>query len=70
MTINKIQEFYIYLFQINHLGVYSKFAPQKMSLLKNISFRISKIEASKQSTDQNSQPLEIDDKINLALIIR
>ena len=41
-----------------------------MSLLKNISFRISKIEASKQSTDQNSQPLEIDDKINLALIIR
>ena len=49
MIISKIQEFYIHLFQINHLVVQA-------------------IEV--WFTDQNSQPLEIEDRINLTLVIK
>ena len=63
MSINKIQEFYVHLFQINHLVV-----PKNHIFLKASKSEFQKTEV--WLSDQNSQPLEIKDKINLVLIIK
>ena len=64
MISNKIQEFCIHLFQIivrNLLEI----SPKNQIFLKtcNSEFRV-------WFTDQNSQPLEIEDRINLTLVIK
>ena len=67
MLINKIQDSYIHLFEINHLVAYQK------RLQKIISFKtfISEFQAIEVwLTDQNSQPLEIEDRINLTLVVK
>ena len=61
MIINKIQGPCLHFFQINHV---LEIAPKKSYLFKNIQA----IEAC--FADQNSQPLEIKDRINLTLVIK
>ena len=65
MIINNIQEFYIHLFQINHFVNRYNFL-QKTYLFQNIQFQAIGV----WFTDQNIQPLEIEDKINLTLVIK
>ena len=67
MIISKIQEFCIHLFQINHSAAYQKFLP-KPYLLKTFNSEFQDIRI--WFTDQNSQPLEIEDMINLTLVIK
>ena len=56
LIINKIQEFCIHLFQINHLVAYYKF------LQKNVkTFNSECQDIRVWFTDQDSQPLEIED---------
>ena len=64
MIINKNQGPCIGLFQINHLVVYSK----KIISLKtfNSEFQANEV----WFTDQNSQPWEIEDRINFILVIK
>ena len=67
MIINKIHEYYILLFQINLLVAYQIF------LLLIIFLKIFNSEYDEivvWFTDQNSQPLEIVDRIDLAMIIK
>ena len=68
MIINKIQESYIHLFQVSHLVVYQKFSPKNHTFLKTFNSEFQAIEV--WSTDQNSQSLEIEDRMNLALVIK
>ena len=64
MIINKIQEFYIHLFQINH------FFPNKPNsiFLKTFNSEFKAIEL--WLTVQNSQLIEIENRINLTLVIK
>ena len=64
MTINKIQESCINLFLINQL---LDMSPKNFIFLKTFDSEFSYIEV--LFTDQNSKPLEIEDKINMALVI-
>ena len=67
MIINKIQESYTLLFQINRLVFIRNFS-NKSYFLKNINSEFQDIEV--WFTDQNSQPLETEDRINLTLVIK
>ena len=68
MIISKIQKSYIHLFQINHLVIYSKFLPKNSTFLKTFH---SEFEATDVCfSDQNSKPLEIEDRITLTLAIK
>ena len=64
MTINKIQESCINLFLINQL---LDMSPKNFVFLKTFDSEFSYIEV--LFTDQNSKPLETEDKINIALVI-
>ena len=68
MIINKIQEYYIRLFQINLLAAYKKFLQQVIFFSKTINSEYDEIKV--WFTDQNSQPLEIEDRINLTMVIK
>ena len=66
MTINKIQEFCIHLFLINRL-VNHKIFLINFFLKTAFNTEFSYIEI--RFTDENSKPLEIEDKINISLVI-
>ena len=66
MTINKIQEFCIHLFLINRL-VNHKIFLINFFLKTAFNTEFSYIEI--WFTDENSKPLEIEDKINISLVI-
>ena len=68
MIINKIQEFCIHLFLINHLVVYRKHFQKIISFLKKFDSEFQEIEV--WFTDQSSQSSGREDKMNLTLIIR
>ena len=65
MIINRIQEFCTLLFQINHL---LEISATNHIFLKTFNSELQKIEV--WFTDQNSQPLKIEDRINLILLIK
>ena len=68
MIINKIQEFCTRLFEINPLVVYQKFLRQSTFFKKTFNSEFQDIEV--WFTDQNSQSLETEDRINLTLVIK
>ena len=68
VIINKIQESYTRLFQINRLVIYKKFLQQIIFFLKTFNSEFQDIPV--WFTDQNSQRLEIEDRINLTLVIK
>ena len=65
---NKIQESCTLLFQINHLVSLLEISPTNHIFLKTFNSEFQDIEV--WFTDQNSQPLEIEDRINLTLVIK
>ena len=67
MIINKIQEYYTLLFQINLLVAYLKFL-QQIIFLKTFNSEYDQIKV--WFTDQNNQPLDIEDRINLTMVIK
>ena len=67
MIINKTRQYCIRLFPINRLVVYKNFS-HKPYILKKIQLRNNGIEV--WFTDQNSKPLEIEDRINLTMAIK
>ena len=66
MITNKIQEYYIRLFQINQL---LEISPTNHIFLKTFKLEYDEIKV-KWFTDENSQALEIEDRINLAMVIK
>ena len=68
MFINKIQEYYILLFQKKQLGSLLGTSPTNHIFLKTFSSEYDEIKV--WFTDQNSQKLEIEDKINLTMVIK
>ena len=66
-SFNKIQESCTCLFQINRLVVYQKFLKQIIFFKKHLIQNFKKL---KSLTDQNSQPLEVEDRIDLTLVIQ
>ena len=68
MIINKIQESYTLLFQVNRLVVYQKFLQQIIFFLKTFNSEFQDIEV--WFTYQDSQPLEIEDRINLTFVVK
>ena len=67
MIISEIQECNRYLLLINHLEIIQQ-SPKNRMFFKKFNSEFQEIEA--WFTDQNSKPLEIEDKIKLTLIIR
>ena len=68
MIINKIQEYYIRLFQINPFGSLLEISPTNHIFLKTF---ISENDQNKVwFTDYNSKPLEMEDSINLTMVIK
>ena len=65
MIINKIEEFCIHLFQINHFGSLLEISPANHIFLLRFISQFQTLEV--WFTDQNSQSLEIEDRINLTL---
>ena len=68
MIISKIQESYTRLFQINRLVIYWKILQQIIFFKKTFNSEFQDIEV--WFTNENSQPLEIEDKIKLTLVIK
>ena len=68
LIMSKIHEYYIRLFQINRVGNLLKIYPTNHIFLKTSNSEYVEIEV--WFTDQNSQPLEIEDRINLTLVIK
>ena len=68
MIINKIQEYFIHLFQINRLVAYWKFLQTNHIFSKT--FNSEHDEIIVWFTDQNSQQLEMEDRINLTMVIK
>ena len=67
MIIKKIQEYYVHLFQINCFLAYWKFLQQIISL-KTYNSEYDEIIV--WFTRQNNQPLEVEDRINLTILIK
>ena len=67
MIINKIQEYYTRLFQINLFVAYWKFR-QQIIFLKTLNSEYEEIKV--WFSDQNSQPLVIEDRMNLTMVIK
>ena len=69
MTINKIQKSYTRLFRINRLVVsLLEIYPTNHIFLKTFNTEFNYMEV--WFTDQNSQPLETEDRINSTLVIK
>ena len=68
MIINKIQEFYIHLFINKTFGQLLETSPTNLIFLKTFDSEFSYIEV--WFTNQNSQPLETEDTINLTLVVK
>ena len=68
MLTNKIQESCTHLFQTNCLVVYLKVLQQIIFFKKHLIQNLKTNEV--WFTDQNSQPLEIEHRINLTLVIK
>ena len=68
MIINKIQEFYVKFVPNKSCGNLLEISSKNHIILKTFNLEFQKIEV--WFTDQNSPPLEIEDKINLTLIIK
>ena len=68
IIISKIHEFYIYLFQINHLVIFLAIAPTNFIPSKIFNSEFQNIEV--WFTYQNIQPLETEKRINLTLVIK
>ena len=68
MLTNKIQESCTQLFQTNCLVVYLKVLQQIIFFKKHLIQNLKTNEV--WFTDQNSQPLEIEHRINLTLVIK
>ena len=67
MIINKTQGYCIHLFTINP-GSPLEIAPTKHTFLKTFNSEYNEIEV--RFTDQNSKPLETEDRINLTMVIK
>ena len=67
MITSKIRKYYTLLFEINLLVAYWKFL-QHHIFLKTFNSEYDKIKA--WFTNQNSQPLEMEDRINLTMVIK
>ena len=67
MIISKIQEYYIRLFQINRLVAILEISLTNRIVLKTFNSEFDEIKV--WFTDQNSPPLEIEDRINLTMVI-
>ena len=65
MIINRIQEYYIRLFEINLLV---EISPTNHIILKTFNSEYDEIKV--WFTDQNSQPLEVEDRIHLTMVIK
>ena len=63
-----MRECYIHLREINLLLVYYKCYPPNHIFLKTFKSEFQEIKV--WFTDQNSKPLEVEDKINLTLIVK
>ena len=68
MIIKKIEESCTCLFQINRFVVYKQFLQQIILFKKTLKSEFQDIEV--WFTNQNSQPLEIEDRINLTSVIK
>ena len=68
MITSKIQEFYIHLFQKKPFGSLLEISPTNLIFLKAFNWEFQEVEV--WFTDQNSQPLKIEDRINLTLVIK
>ena len=68
MIINKIQEYCALLFSNKPFGSLLEISPTNHIFLKTFNSEYDKIMV--WFTDQNSQPLEIDDKINLTMVTK
>ena len=68
MITNKIQEFYITFVPNKSCGNLLEISSKNHIILKTFNLEFQKIEV--WFTDQDSPPLEIEDKINLTLIIK
>ena len=68
IIINKIQEFCIHLFQSKRFESLLEISPTNHTFLKIFNSEFLAIEI--WFTDQNGQPLEIEDRINLTLVIK
>ena len=64
--ISKIEDSCIHFFIINNLAII-RYITQKFYIFKNFWFRIFPFEV--WFADQNSRPLEVEDKINITLVI-
>ena len=68
IVINKVQESCTQLFIINRsVNYYSDISPKNFIFLKTFDSEFSYIEVC--YTDENSNPLKIEDKINVTLVI-
>ena len=68
MIINKIHGYYILLFRIDLLVSLLDISPSNHTFLKTFNSEYDEIIA--WFTDQNSKPLEIEDRINLTMVIK
>ena len=68
MIINKIQEYYTLLFQNKPFGSLFEISPTNHIILKTFNLEYDKIKV--WFTDQNNQPLEMEDRINLTMVIK
>ena len=68
MIISKIQEFCIHFVPSKPFGSFLEISPKNHICLKTFSSEFQDIRV--WFTDQNSQPLEIEDRINLTLVIK
>ena len=68
MIISKIQEYCTLLFRTNRLCSLLEISPTNHIFLKTFNFEYDEIIV--WFTDQNSQPLEIEDRINLTMVVK
>ena len=68
MIISKIQKYYIHLFQIKPFGSVLEISPAIHIFLKTFNSEYDEIII--WFNDQNSQPLEVEDRINLTMVIK
>ena len=68
MIINKIQECYIHFYPSKPFGQLLEISPTNFIILKTFNSEFQTIEV--WFMDQNSQPIEIEEKINLTLVIK